>query len=71
MSKEFYYWFYAIMGITDAAISITGISWLLFFNPRLQTHHLNVFGYLFLAAFMGGLALSGYVLSRRNEGTLW
>jgi len=59
MSKKFLFWFFTINGITGAIIAITGISWLLYFNPLARIHHLNVLGYLTLAFFLYVLVFSG------------
>ncbi len=67
VSKKFLFWFFTINGITDAMISITGISWLWYFSPLARTHHLNVEGYLILEFFLFVLVFSGWVFSRRDQ----
>jgi hypothetical protein len=36
MSKKFVYWYFSIAGITGSIIAITGISYLLYFNPAVN-----------------------------------
>jgi len=67
VSKKFVYWYFSIGGITGVIIAITGISWLLYFNPFARTHNLNVLGYLALTFFMFVLVFSVYGFYQRNE----